>query len=508
MELSQLTNDMLSIFSAADTADFLLKVKDAVLSNDFTKHKQYVDYVDGDLSVDYLQKIFQYHEADRKNKMQDYTPKSLAKAISKLSAFDGEKTCYDMCSGSGALAIQKWLTNKSLAFTCEEYDEKVIPLLLFNLSVRNIEATVVHGDTLSGERFKAWSVRPSVEFSSVAECDIPTSIKTDTCISNPPYNMKWSIPAFAQMQNRFRDCELPPNSNANYAFILTALEAADKVSMILPNGVLGTDNKQEKKIKEYLVNKNLIETVIICPDKMFEATSIPTCIMVFNKVKTNTYIRMIDMRQRYEIEQRKQNGQSGGASHEGRTYIKEFKVFTDEQIKKAIETKTNIPEFSKIVSISDVAGQDYALAPSKYIEFQEREASHREYSDIVGDLNRVIADRNLCKLTMNETIAKSLGMYDLFLDNKKLLEINKAMNECLKFIGIEIIKDDYISMTKNKNEIKFENNSKDKLSTIFLSILQMWKQHIMYLNNEENRYLIELRDALLPDMMSGKINLK
>ena len=36
----------------------------------------------------------------------------------------------------------------------------------------------------------------------------------------------------------------------------------------------------------------------------------------------------------------------------------------------------------------------------------------------------------------------------------------------------------------------------------------MWKQHIMYLNNEENRYLIELRDALLPDLMSGKIDLE
>ena len=57
------------------------------------------------------------------------------------------------------------------------------------------------------------------------------------------------------------------------------------------------------------------------------------------------------------------------------------------------------------------------------------------------------------------------------------------------------------------NEIKFENSSKDKLSTIFLSILQMYKQHIIYLNNEENRYLAELRDALLPDLMSGKFDL-
>ena len=62
-------------------------------------------------------------------------------------------------------------------------------------------------------------------------------------------------------------------------------------------------------------------------------------------------------------------------------------------------------------------------------------------------------------------------------------------------------------MSKKAGELKFENGSKDKVSTILMSILQMWKQHIMYLNNEENRYLIELRDALLPDLMSGKINL-
>lgn len=36
-------------------------------------------------------------------------------------------------------------------------------------------------------------------------------------------------------------------------------------------------------------------------------------------------------------------------------------------------------------------------------------------------------------------------------------------------------------------------------------ILNNWKQHIFYLNQEENRYLAELRDALLPELMSGKI---
>lgn len=168
-------------------------------------------------------------------------------------------------------------------------------------------------------------------------------------ISNPPYNMKWTLPPFAQIQPRFADCELPPENNANYAFILSALDLIDnRAVFLLPCGVLSTDNRQEKEIRKYLVEKNLIEAVITCPDKMFEATSIPTCIIVFNQKKSTTHISFIDMRQTYEIEQREQNGQFGGTSHENRTYKKEVKVFTDEQMQKAIDSIANqssIPKF-------------------------------------------------------------------------------------------------------------------------------------------------------------------
>lgn len=68
-------------------------------------------------------------------------------------------------------------------------------------------------------------------------------------------------------------------------------------------------------------------------------------------------------------------------------------------------------------------------------------------------------------------------------------------------------KSDYITLSKNKNEIKFENKDKEIISEILLSIFQMYKAHIMFLNNVENKYLAELRDALLPDLMSGRIEI-
>ena len=80
-----------------------------------------------------------------------------------------------------------------------------------------------------------------------------------TCISNPPYNMKWNVPPFAQVQERFSKCAVPPSNNANYAFILTALEKADRAAFILPCGILSTDNKSEKDIRKYLIDNNLIE---------------------------------------------------------------------------------------------------------------------------------------------------------------------------------------------------------------------------------------------------------
>lgn len=333
-----------------------------------------------------------------------------------------------------------------------------------------------------------------------------------TLISNPPYNMKWNLPPFAQLQPRFNNCELPPESNANYAFILTALSMIDdKAVFLLPCGVLTSKINAEKEIRKYLVEKNLIKAVITCPDNMFESTGIATCIIVFDKNKNTTHIELIDMRNTHDVEIREQRGQYGSKSHTNRVYKKEVNVFTEKQMQKAIsaiENSENEKEFSVCASVEQIREHNYNLLPSAYFEIDLNDTPpYREYADIIDDLNRVIKEKNGLKLTMNESLAKSIGLYDIFLMFKQSEEINSTMNDMLSFTGKKIEKEKFISMSKNAGELKFENGSKDSISTILMSILQMWKQHIMYLNNEENRYLAELRDALLPDLMSGKIKL-
>lgn len=81
------------------------------------------------------------------------------------------------------------------------------------------------------------------------------------------------------------------------------------------------------------------------------------------------------------------------------------------------------------------------------------------------------------------------------------------MKEQLKIVDVDLTIEDYIQFTKNKNEFVFKCNDKEFLPDIFMQFLAIWKNQIALLNTMQNQYLAELRDALLPELMSGKIEL-
>lgn len=47
-------------------------------------------------------------------------------------------------------------------------------------------------------------------------------------LSNPPYNLQWEPPSMAGFDQRFMGYGIPPKNNANYAFVLTGVNLADK----------------------------------------------------------------------------------------------------------------------------------------------------------------------------------------------------------------------------------------------------------------------------------------
>jgi len=163
MELKELTDRTLELFGVDNHDNLGSALLDNISNTD--KLKAFCDLVDGDLSIDWMQMIYQYYLADRKEKKQDYTPKCLAQFVSRLIG-NSEKT-VDMCAGSGALTIQRWVECPDTTFELYEIDENVIPYLLFNLVLRNIKATVYQGDILQGEIVRTWQVRKGARYGEV-----------------------------------------------------------------------------------------------------------------------------------------------------------------------------------------------------------------------------------------------------------------------------------------------------------------------------------------------------
>ena len=506
MELYEFKNKVLGLLNVEiEKLSYALMAK--ALSDDYIFFDNLKSLHDN-LATDHLQPIFQYYMADRKEKMQDYTPSCLGNLIARLNHIQDAKSCYDMCAGSGSLTIQAWNINPDCMFFCEEFDKRVIPFLLCNLKLRNMQGYVIHGDVLSKERFQAWRLAKGKVYSSVFELyEPPLEIKTDCCISNPPYNIKWQPPVFPQLDSRFTKYGVPPGSNANYAFVLNALSVAENSALILPNGVLESKDRHEQEIIKGLVENNNIDCIAVNPEKMFEATGVATCILTLRKTRVTTAVEMIYcFEKNYIRAERKQRGQFGGTSHTDRVYTKTINEYSSENIDNIVnfaDTKKDETGFAKAVYSEGIKEKMYRLSPSVYIDFEYEEPKHRDYAEIMKDINRIRRKKNACKLVINETIARQMG-FDIKLYQEDSGDMCHLM---MKLCGQKFEKSDYIQFTKNKNEFVLKSNSKEEFPELLLLAFNMWKQRVMMLNNDENILLAELRDALLPDLMSGKIEI-
>lgn len=322
-------------------------------------------------------------------------------------------------------------------------------------------------------------------------------------IANPPYNMRWEPPALAGFLPKYSGYTIPPKQNANYAFVLSGLELADsRAVFLLPNGVLSSSVKAEQEIRQQLISQNLLLAVISLPGNMFESTSIPTCILVFDKHKETRKIALIDLKDKCREEIRDQRGQFGGNSHTDRTYHKTMMTIPSEVMQECldlIDSRQDKEGICKWVQPEDFKKNDWNLTPKRFFDLNI-EITHRPFEDIVADYNRIISQKNAIQIRMNRTAAKRLGYDCIDIDRPDL-------SNTFALVGQKAEKEKFISFGADDG-ITIKISTKDGLHPLILDFLNHWKQMIIYLNNEENRLLAEFRDALLPELMSGKIEVK
>lgn len=341
--------------------------------------------INNDLSEDWFSRYYQEEYSERKKLKQDFTPRCIGNV---LNGFAKEfENCCDVCAGIGSLTVSMWNLQKNCFFRCEEISDGAIPILLFNMAIRNMEGQVIHGDSLSGEIYNVYTLHRTKKYSSIVSDEPVVEKSFDIVITNPPYSMTWNRKEHFN-DDRFKDFGVPPSSKADYAFVLHGIKKLNdrgQLLAILPHGVLFRGN-HEKTIRQKLIEKNLISTIVGLPEKLFLNTDIPVCILEIKKRKQDEEILIID------------------ASKEFRK-VKNKNVIEEKEVKKIIETghdRKNKERYSSVVSIERIKDNEYNLNISRYVDTFEEE----EEIDII----RTIEDINKLNTEIDKEEEKLLEM--------------------------------------------------------------------------------------------------
>lgn len=312
--------------------------------------------------------------AEGKGKGEFYTPKSIVNLIAEMiEPYEGK--IYDPCCGSGGMFVQslKFVQShngnkKNVSVYGQEYTKTTYKLAKMNLAIRGISANLgeQEADTFANDQHKG--------------------LKADFIMANPPFNQKdWRAENELRSDPRWAGFEVPPTSNANYAWILNMVSKLSQngvAGFILANGALSADGI-ELAIRRKLIEDKLVEAIVILPRGMFYSTDISVSMWILNHNKKAHVVVQNGKEKHYR--DRENEILFMDLRRRGVPFEKKYIQFTTEEITEFAATYhawqsegfdsscKGVPEYWYSANISEVAGKGYSLVPSKYVEFINRD---------------------------------------------------------------------------------------------------------------------------------------
>ena len=278
-----------------------------------------------------------------------YTPTEVAMLLARLvEPKDGDRICDPAC-GSASLLVRaaSQVGSQNYSLYGQESNGSTWALAKMNVFLNEKDnARIEWGDTLRNPK--------------LIESD--RLMKFDVVVANPPFSLdKWGADEAASDRfNRFHR-GVPPKSKGDYAFIThmveTANEEGGRVGVIVPHGVLFR-GAAEGKIRQQMIEENLLDAVIGLPSNLFFGTGIPAAILIFKRGRKNKDILFIDASREYE---------------DGRNQNRLRQSDIDKIVGTFLKRKT-IEKYSYLATLEEVRENEYNLNIPRYVDtFEEEE---------------------------------------------------------------------------------------------------------------------------------------
>jgi len=362
----------------------LVKLMDAIGDLDLGRFEDHTIDAFGD-AYEYLMTM--YASTAGKSGGEFFTPQEVSNLLARIAVLGKTEVnkVYDPACGSGSLLLQfaKVLGKENVrqGFFGQEINLTTYNLARINMFLHDInyeKFDIAHGDTLTDPAH--WDEEPF-----------------EAIVSNPPYSIRWAGDSNPLLINdpRFAPAGvLAPKSKADLAFVMHILSwlAVDGTAAIVEfPGVLYRGGA-ERKIRKYLIDNNYVDAVIQLPPDLFFGTTIATCVIVLKKSKAVNSTLFIDASAEFV-----RKGNKNKLTEENRVKILD-----------AYTARTDIEHFARLVPNSEIAGNDYNIAVSAYVE-QEDTREEIDITALNAEIARIVARQAELRAQIDAIVADLEG---------------------------------------------------------------------------------------------------
>jgi type I restriction enzyme M protein len=317
---------------------------------------------------------------------QFFTPGSVVRLlVEMIEPLKGR--IIDLACGSGGMFVQSLKFVKAhggdksdISIYGQERYEGTSRLCKMNLLLRNLSFDVKLGDSLLNDRLP--------------------DIKADYALMNPPFNISnWHPENLGENDPRLFGAKevFTTAGNANYMWFQSLwyhLNERGTAGVVMANGAMTTGSAGEKNVREYMIDKGMVDCIVQMPDKLFLTTGIPVCLFILSKNRDGK-----DGLHR----ERKKEIVFIDARKLGHMVNRRLRVFDDKDIERIANAYhqwrntqghyKDVDGFCKAAELDEVKANNDVLSPERYVGTEAEEDDGVSFEEKMKNLTQQLTEQ-------------------------------------------------------------------------------------------------------------------